>query len=203
MMTLHGEPMRGATSPPLRIVALGGAIRSGSSTEKALRIALSHMAAHGAVVQAFAGDALNLPLFSPERTDRSEGTRELVEAMAAADGIVLGSPGYHGGVSGLVKNALDYAQDLASGPRPFFAGRAVGCVATGTDWLGLGGTLAALRSIVHSLDGWPTPMGVVINTSAPVFAPDGSCLNAEVDASLRTMALQVIEFGLMRRGTVR
>ena len=47
---------------------------------------------------------------------------------------MLVSPGYHGAVSGLVKNALDYVEDLRDEPRPYLDGRAVGCVAIALGW---------------------------------------------------------------------
>ncbi|WP_459249991.1 NADPH-dependent FMN reductase [Streptomyces youssoufiensis] len=39
------------------------------------------------------------------------------------------APTYHGTVSGVLKNALDYVNDLIGEPRPFLDGRSVGCVA--------------------------------------------------------------------------
>ncbi|MFI2028779.1 NADPH-dependent FMN reductase [Streptomyces buecherae] len=39
------------------------------------------------------------------------------------------APTYHGTVSGVLKNALDYVNDLIGEPRPFLDGRPVGCVA--------------------------------------------------------------------------
>ncbi len=52
----------------------------------------------------------------------------LVEAVRECDGLVLGSPAYHGGLSGLVKNALDYLEDLHDDAPPYLDGRAVGCI---------------------------------------------------------------------------
>ena len=34
-----------------------------------------------------------------------------------AHALIIGSPGYHGGISGLVKNALDYLEELREDPR--------------------------------------------------------------------------------------
>jgi FMN reductase len=47
---------------------------------------------------------------------------ELVEAVRGADGIIIAAPGYHGTVSGLVKNALDYLEDLAATRGPIWMG---------------------------------------------------------------------------------
>ncbi len=111
-----------------------------------------------------------------------------------ADGIILGSPGYHGSISGLVKNALDYAEDLRSDARPYFSGRAVGCIATAAGWPGAVNTLSALREIVHALRGWPTPLGAAINSAENVFDEDGGCLVPRVAQTLELMADEVMSF---------
>jgi len=110
------------------------------------------------------------------------------------DGIILGSPGYHGSISGLVKNALDYAEDLRSDPRPYFSGRAVGCIATAAGWPGAVNTLSALREIVHALRGWPTPLGAAINSAENVFDEGGGCLVPRVAQTLELMTDEVMSF---------
>ena len=72
--------------------------------------------------------------------------------------IIVASPAYHGGVSGLVKNALDYVEDLRDAKRPYLDGRAVGCIACAGGWQAAVATLTGLRSISHALRGWPTPL---------------------------------------------
>ncbi|MGI4812579.1 MAG: NADPH-dependent FMN reductase [Janthinobacterium lividum] len=188
-----------SAATPLRIVAVGGTTRPGSSTEKALRQILLAAAAEGAEVRLFAGSAIDLPMYEPQGTARCEAARELVEALRQADGIIVGSPGYHGSISGLVKNALDYVEDMSKDAAPYFDGRAVACVATGSGWQGANSTLSALRQVVHALRGWPTPLGVALNTREPVFGPDGACLYPEVAAQLRMVAQQVVSFAKMRR----
>ena len=99
----------------------------------------------GARTKLISGPSLQLPMYEPGNPERSDSARDLVAELALADGIILGSPGYHGSISGLVKNALDYAEDLRSDPRPYFSGRAVGCIATAGGWPGAVNTLGALR----------------------------------------------------------
>ena len=36
-----------------------------------------------------------------------------------ADGLLVASPGYHGGISGMMKNALDYVEDLRADERVY------------------------------------------------------------------------------------
>ena len=61
---------------------------------------------------AAAADDFTLPFYDPAMVGRPLAARHLIEEVRHADGVVLVSPGYHGTVSGLVKNALDYLEDL-------------------------------------------------------------------------------------------
>ena len=176
------------------IVGIGGTTRPGSSTESALRVALRHAETLGAETLLFGGEALAaLEGYSPEQTTRSEGQRAIVEAVRRADAVIFASPGYHGGVSGLVKNAIDLLEDLRADSRVYLDGMPVGCIVTAAGWQGCNTTLAAMRSIVHALRGWPTPLGVTLNTAGVrLFDGDGHCLDAQVSGSLRTLAAQVV-----------
>lgn len=181
------------------IVAIGGALRANSSTEKALRHVLARAEAQGAQIRLFSGPDLDLPLYNPECAERTAGATALLAALQQADGVILGSPGYHGGVSGLVKNVLDYVEDLRGDSRCYLEDRAVGCIGTGGGWQGATAALNSLRTIVHALRGWNTPLGVAINTAEPAFGPDGSPLDPRLSDQLDAMADQVVAFARRAR----
>lgn len=189
---------RGLSAEPPMIVALGGTLRAGSSTEKALVIALEGARDAGAETLLIPGPDLEMPMYAPERLDRTPAAERLVGALRKADGVLLGSPGYHGGISGLVKNALDYTEDMRGDEWPYFHGRPVGSIATGAGWQGAVNTLTALRGIVHALRGWNTPLGVAINTIEPVFTPDGACLDEKIDTMLRSLGRDIAEAARVR-----
>jgi FMN reductase len=180
------------------IVGIGGTTRAGSSTEKALRVSLTVCERLGATVTLFAGEELAaLPHYAPELPERTDGARRLVDELRRADGIILASSSYHGSLSGMVKNAIDYTQDMMNDDRPYFSGRAVGCIATGAGWQGVVATLEHLRTIVHSLRGWPTPLGAALNTSGPVFDSDGQPADEKTAFQLATVAEEVMQFARM------
>jgi FMN reductase len=170
------------------VAGLGGTTRRDSSSERALRAALEGARSAGARTLVLAAADLQLPLYAPERESRTPEAVRLVEALAAADGLIIASPGYHGGPSGLIKNALDYAEDLRDRARPYLEGVPVGCIVCADGWQATATTLMALRSVVHALRGWPTPLGVTINSS--VTPVDDS----RVLAQLRLVGRQVAEF---------
>jgi len=182
------------------VVGIGGTTRPGSSTERALRYALAVCEQQGATATCFAGAELAaLPHYAPEDPTRSDGALHLIEEVRRADGIVIASPGYHGSVAGLVKNAIDYTEDCRDDERCYLTGRAVGLIATGAGWQGVVTTLEALRSIVHSLRGWPTPMGVAINSTIQDLGSGPGIDDDKARLQLETMAGEVMEFVKVRQ----
>jgi len=94
------------------VVGLGGTLRASSSTERALRYCLDSVERQGGRAKFFSGPDLDLPMYAPHELERTPKALELVNTLREADAVVVGSPGYHGAVSGLVKNALDDIEDL-------------------------------------------------------------------------------------------
>lgn len=190
------------TERPLHVVGIGGTTRPHSSSEEALRIALGHVQSGGATTRLFAGDELvRLPMYSPEQDFRNPVARELVSHLRSADAVIVSSPGYHGSVSGMVKNALDYTEDMRDDDKPYLADRAVGLIVTAYGWQASVTTLEALRSIVHALRGWVTPYGASVNSSDCRFL-DGCCSDARVEEQLALVGTEVTRFArMMRRET--
>jgi FMN reductase len=180
------------------IVGIGGTTRPGSTSESALIAALAAAERGGARTELFGGEILSqLPIYRPENQERTEAEQALVAAVRAADGVIVSTPGYHGGVSGLVKNALDLLEDTNKDERPYFEGRGVGSIVTAYGWQACGTTLMSLRSIVHALRGWPTPYGATLNTSAKLFDANGLPADEKTAGQLATVGEQVLAFTRM------
>ena len=181
------------------IVGIGGTLRPNSTSERALRIALDEAVRRGARTRLFAGPVLDLPTYDPARATQTQKAVAFVETIRQADGIIISSPSYHGTVSGMLKNALDYVENLRTDSRIYLADRAVGCIVCAEGPQALGSTLATLRGVVHALRGWPTPFSATINTAQKPFHPDGSCADPQVAYQLAFVAEQVVDFARMRQ----
>ena len=183
----------------LSIVGIGGTTSPGASTEQALKLALAATEAEGAAVTLFDGAFLAaLPHYAPGALDRSDEAKRLVEAVRGAHGLVIASPGYHGSISGLVKNAIDYVEETAKDTRVYLDGLPVGLIVTAYGWQATGSTLATLRSIVHALRGWPTPLGAAIRSISGMFR-DGQCTDESAAAQLDLVGRHVVEFARLRQ----
>jgi len=182
-----------------KIVGIGGTTRAASTTENALLCSLRRAEELGAETRLFGGQFLaRLPTFDPHPGNPTPEQLELVEAVRAADGILIGSPGYHGSISGVVKNALDTLELTANDAAPYFHGRPVGAVVTAYGWQATGSTLMALRAIIHAMRGWPTPFGAALNSTAGLFDETGACRDPKDAWALATVAEQVMEFAAKR-----
>ncbi|HET9160290.1 MAG TPA: NAD(P)H-dependent oxidoreductase, partial [Caulobacteraceae bacterium] len=170
----------------------GGTTRAESGSELSLRAALEVAEREGARVRLFGGAELaKLPIYDKDAAGNGHERKALVEAVREADGLIIASPGYHGSISGMVKNALDGLEDLRQDGRPYLHGRAVGLIVIADGWQAGGSTLASLRAIVHALRGWPTPFGAVLNATSR---------SEDDEMRLSLVAEQVLEFARLKIG---
>lgn len=185
------------------VVGIGGTARPRSTSERAVIHGLAEASRLGARTRLFDGAfVLGLPLYDPGRATRNADEAELVNAVRSCDGIIISTPGYHGSLSGPIKNILDLLEDTARDERPYLDGRAFGCIVTAHGWQAGGTGLVSLRLVAHALRAWPTPFGAVLNTSTALFDAEGACLEERTLSQLRLVAAQVVEFARWRRSAV-
>jgi FMN reductase len=185
----------GALGGSLFVVGVGGSNRTSSVTDQLLRRVLAEVQSLAGETVLFDGAYLGkLPVYGADEAPEADGAvGDFVQAVARADGLVIGSPGYHGGPSGLIKNALDHLELLRNDRRPYLEGRAVGLLVTASGWQATGTTLVALRSTIHALRGWPTPFAATINSAEPVYDQHGAPME-RVEAAVQLLAAQVVDF---------
>ena len=106
------------------VVGEGGATRAGSSTERALKLALAAAEQAGAVTILLGEEFLaTLPNFDPKPGGPTPAQRRLIKEIARADGNIVASPDDHGSISGVVKNVLDTLELGGAEPRGRQTGR--------------------------------------------------------------------------------
>jgi NAD(P)H-dependent FMN reductase len=92
----------------MKIVAISGSLRQGSSNTAVLRAA-ARLAPQGVQVMLFDGVA-GLPFFNPDldRDDVPDPVAAFRAVVGSADAILISSPEYARGIAGVMKNALDW-----------------------------------------------------------------------------------------------
>src|SRR5262249_37999385 len=127
------------TNPPI-VVGICGSLRRGSFTRQALAIALEGAREAGA--QARLIDLRDCRLVFCGQVDEDahlEGVVRLRREVSRAQGIILGTPEYHGGFSGVLKNALDLLSPAE------IRGKVLGLVGVSGGRLGATNALVGLR----------------------------------------------------------
>lgn len=94
-----------------KIAAISGSVRSGSLNVELARAALAAAEAAGADIDYIDLGAYSLPIYHGT-IEEIHGTPAaavaLTERLATADGLLIASPEYNGGPSGLLKNTIDW-----------------------------------------------------------------------------------------------
>ena len=183
----------------VRVLCIGGSTRPNSSSEKAVKVSAAAAEAEGAVVDLMVSRDLMFPIYDTETAHRSPEAERFVQSIRAADALIVASPGYHGSMSGMLKNVLDYLEDTNKDERVYLDGVPVGCIAVSYGWQATVSTLQSLRTTVHALRGWPSPFGATINATEPIFDADGACIDERARFGLETVAKQVVEFAKLRK----
>jgi FMN reductase len=170
----------GFTETPLRVIAICGSLRSGSTTLMALRVALRGAEALGAETQVIDLRDYDLIFCDGKRNelDYPEGVINLRRAVQAAQGIIWGTPEYHGGPSGVLKNALDLMGFHE------FQGKVIGLVGTSGGEMGATNALNSLRTVGRSLRAWVIPQQVSIPRAWGAFDATGQPKSPELEKRL-------------------
>ncbi len=141
------------------IVGINGSKRKGSSTLTLVNEMLKACAQHGAKIELIDLAQIELPFFdNRESWEYGPEVERIHQLLEKADGFVIGSPEYHGSMSGTLKNffdLLDYERVVAGKPAAF---------------CGVGGGRSKAMSVLNhffvvarALKMWPVPLVVGTN----------------------------------------
>ena len=114
----------------LNILTLSGSLRAGSWNTQLLAAA-AELAPDG--VQLTRYDYADVPLYNGD-LDLPESVVRLQRAIAAADGVLLASPEYNSSMSGVLKNAIDWASRPAY--QSCFRGKPTGVISASPGFVG-------------------------------------------------------------------
>jgi chromate reductase len=173
-------------SEPIKFVAFCGSLRKASFNRMALNAFIERLPA-GASTQII---EIDWPLYNADI--QAQGFPDKVQAaqkaMIEADGLVLVTPEYNYGPSGVLKNAIDWLSRMT--PQPF-AAKPIAMFGASGGVLGTARAQYQLRQIMVFLDGRPVNKPEVMIGAAQTRFADGKLtdeatgkLLAELGASL-------------------
>ncbi len=177
----------------LHLVGIVGSLRSGSYTRMAVKIALRGAEAMGATTRLIDLRNYELPFCDGEHA-QVEGYPDalrLRREVAAAQGVILGTPDYHGSFSGVLKNALDLMGFDE------FGGKVVGLVGVSGGAMGTVNALNDLRKVGRSLHAWVVPQQAAVPQAGRHFDADGRLDDPDYEKRLQEVGREVARFAYL------
>src|SRR5687768_10141619 len=96
------------SDPPLQVLAVAGSLHRASVTRAVVVRVAEGLRAAGCAVDLLDFETEPLPLYNPDTAYDAPGFEALQTRVERADVYVLGTPDYHGSISGAMKNFLDH-----------------------------------------------------------------------------------------------
>jgi NAD(P)H-dependent FMN reductase len=180
-----------------KILAFAGSLRRDSLNKKLIRIAAAGAEQAGADVTLLDLKDYPLPIYDGdiEAEGWPEHVVELKGMFRAHDGLLISSPEYNSSISAALKNLIDWVSRPEEGHPPLdaFNGRCAGLMSAAAG--GLGGTRALphVRSILQNIGVIVMPTMVGIPQAHNAFNDDGSLQEAQQQAQVEKVAVDLVE----------
>jgi chromate reductase len=176
-----------------RLLCLCGALRAGSTNRKLIQQAMRIYAP-----ASWAEGDLRLPLYDGDLEDSvgiPAAVQALADQVAAADGVVISTPEYNRGLSGVLKNALDWVSRTRGHP---FRDKPLAIMSAAD---GVSGGVRAQVSLRLALVSFRPRLvagpDVALGRSGRAFGPDGRLTDAAAEHALADL------MGLLRAEIAR
>jgi len=173
-------------SDPLNVMAVIGSLHQSSVTKVAVLHVAEGLRKQGAVVDVLDLSAESLPLVNTDTTFTADYYGPLKERVKAADVFVLGTPDYHGSVSGALKNFTDHFWKEFTGKlfAPIVASHEKGLTAHDQ-----------IRTIARQCYAWCLPYAVSFEEKKDVI--DGQIASDAFQTRLEMMVRDVWVYGVL------
>ncbi len=168
----------------LNVLAVIGSLQRDSVTRVVTRQVAEQLQAAGCVVDVLDLEKEPLALYNPDTAHDLPSYAELRTRVHRADVIVLGSPDYHGGISGAMKNFLDHFWHE-------FAGKLFATIVASHE-KGLTAT-DQMRTVARQCYAWTLPYGVTFTDGIDV--KDGQVASDSLKQRLEMLIHDVRVYG--------
>jgi chromate reductase len=184
----------------LNVLGLCGSLRSGSYNRMLLKIAMACASTAGAEVKEADLRELNLPIYNYdiEAMGIPEPVEQLKQMIEESDMILIASPEYNYAVSGVLKNAIDWA---SRGKKNDWGGKWAAIFGASTGPMGTVRGQFALRLILTSVNMnlLPQPQ-VFVSLADTAFSADGSLVQKNLEDNLRRLVEKTLDAAAKQKG---
>jgi FMN reductase len=186
-------------SDAIQILGLGGSFSKPSTSLQALEVSLEGSKSVGANIKLIDVSRLGLPMYNHGTTEVPDQAKEFIESVVQADGFIWSSPLYHGTISGLFKNALDWLEVLSVSEKPYLSGKPVGLISTAGGSHGLQ-AINTLEYVVRALRGYTVPWVVPVSKAWQAWDAEGKLKDQKLEEQLLKLGREVVQMATLLKG---
>jgi len=185
-----------ADSP--KILAFAGSTRTDSYNKTLVKVAAAGARPAGAEVTFLDLRDLPMPLYDGD-LEAAEGipanALKFKEIMVAHQGLLIASPEYNSSISGVLKNAIDWASRSTPGEPSLaaFTDKVAAIMSASPGALGGLRGLVHVRSILSNIRVLVIPDQIAIVKAHEAFNPDGSLKDSQQQASVENLGAKVAQ----------
>jgi NAD(P)H-dependent FMN reductase len=181
-----------------KILAFAGSTREGSFSKKLVKVAAEAARKAGAEVTYLELRDLELPLYDGDLEQKHglpAGGRKLKDLMLAHHGFLIAAPEYNSSLSGVLKNAIDWASRPVPNEKPLecFTGKIAALFSTSPGSLGGLRMLVHLRAILENIGTMVLPAQVAIPKGAEAFQEDGSLKDTAQQKKVQALCEELVQ----------
>jgi chromate reductase, NAD(P)H dehydrogenase (quinone) len=182
-----------------KILAFAGSTRSGSFNKQLVKVGIRGAEAAGAQVTYLDLRDLKLPLYDGDDEEQNglpEGALRLKKMLVEHDGLLISSPEYNSSISGVLKNAIDWASRPSAGEPPLvaFDGKVAALLSASPGALGGLRGLVTVRSILGNIKVVVLPDQVAVSKAHEAFNDDGTMKNPKQQESVEKIGAGLAHF---------
>ncbi len=167
----------------LKVLGVGSSLREGASSTTALSITLDFVKKQGAETRLLDLKQTKLPLYDPTDNQSIFEIKKVQDDVNWSDALILSTPDYHGSMSGVMKNFLDYFWAE-------FAGKTFGYICASHE-KGLT-AMDQMRTAVRQCYGWSIPYGISVSDSDDFI---NGKITSKLESRLDMLARDLVVYG--------
>jgi NAD(P)H-dependent FMN reductase len=180
------------------ILAFAGSTRTDSFNKKLIRIAASAARAAGAEVTYIDLRDLPMPLYDGDleaQQGLSDNVKKFRALLVGHDGLLISAPEYNSGISGVLKNAIDWASRPLPGESPLvcFTGKVAVIMSASPGALGGLRGLVKVRSILSNIQVLVLPEQIAVPKADEAFNENGTLKDVKQQAAIEALGRRLTE----------
>jgi chromate reductase len=179
-----------------RILAFAGSTRKDSYNKTLVKIAVAGAEAAGAMVTYVDLQDVPMPLYDGDLEDRDglpANARRFKDLLLSHQGLLIASPEYNSSISGVLKNAIDWASRPVEGEPSLACFKGKVCALMSASPGALGGLrgLVTVRSILGNIGVIVLPDQVAVPKAHEALDENGRLKDARQQASVEALGADV------------